>query len=41
LAFSIPVEFQRTRATVQGNDREIFYVRYIDWFITVSLLKKS
>jgi len=35
---AIPVEFVRTGATVSGNAREIFYVRYIDWFVTTPLL---
>jgi len=35
---SIPVEFHRSGATVQGDYREIFYVRYIDWAITTPLL---
>ncbi|KAB8356685.1 hypothetical protein FH972_024261 [Carpinus fangiana] len=34
----ITVEFQRSASTVSGNVREIFYVRYIDWFITTPLL---
>lgn len=35
---SIGVEFQRTGGGVGGLNREIFYVRYIDWFITTPLL---
>jgi bacteriorhodopsin len=37
---AIPVEFQRSNPVVAGFYREIFYVRYIDWFVTtpVSLL---
>jgi len=35
---SIAVEFHRTDNQVRGNYREIFYVRYIDWFITTPLL---
>lgn len=31
---AIPVEFVRTRPNVAGFTREIFYVRYIDWFVT-------
>jgi len=27
----INVEFHRNRSVVNGNNREIFYVRYIDW----------
>ncbi|KAF2741776.1 family A G protein-coupled receptor-like protein [Sporormia fimetaria CBS 119925] len=34
----IAVEFPRSRADVRGVYREIFYVRYIDWFITTPLL---
>lgn len=34
----IPVEFHRSSHLVSGNYREIFYVRYIDWFITTPLL---
>lgn len=35
---SIDVEYQRNGGGVGGIDREIFYVRYIDWFITTPLL---
>ncbi|KAK4495093.1 hypothetical protein PRZ48_013420 [Zasmidium cellare] len=35
---SIDVEFIRSDPVVSGLDREIFYVRYIDWFITTPLL---
>lgn len=28
---SIDVEFRRNDSVVRGTDREIFYVRYIDW----------
>lgn len=28
---AIPVEFQRGNSKVSGFNREIFYVRYIDW----------
>ena len=37
---AIVVEFQRSNPKVAGLYREIFYVRYIDWFVTtpVSLL---
>jgi len=39
---AIPVEFIRTNPLVAGMDgqnyREIFYVRYIDWFVTTPLL---
>jgi bacteriorhodopsin len=31
---AIPVEFARTSPKVAGVYREIFYVRYIDWFVT-------
>ncbi|KAI9755234.1 MAG: hypothetical protein M4579_004366 [Chaenotheca gracillima] len=34
----INVEFVRTKSTVSGLSREIFYARYIDWFITTPLL---
>ena len=34
----IDVEFQRNDPVVHGVNREIFYVRYIDWFITTPLL---
>lgn len=27
----IPVEFRRSNSKVSGINREIFYVRYIDW----------
>jgi bacteriorhodopsin len=38
---AIPVEFVRSNSKVAGFYREIFYVRYIDWFVTtpVSLLR--
>lgn len=34
----IDVEFVRSESIVAGRNREIFYVRYIDWFITTPLL---
>lgn len=34
----IDVEFIRSNPVVAGINREIFYVRYIDWFITTPLL---
>ncbi|KAI5271345.1 bacteriorhodopsin [Aureobasidium subglaciale] len=34
----IDVEWQRTDAKVAGVNREIFYARYIDWFVTTPLL---
>lgn len=34
----IDVEFRRNASIVRGVNREIFYVRYIDWFITTPLL---
>lgn len=34
----IDVEFPRSDPRVAGVNREIFYVRYIDWFITTPLL---
>ncbi|GAB7359554.1 hypothetical protein MBLNU230_g6742t1 [Neophaeotheca triangularis] len=35
---AITVEFERSDPVVRGQTREIFYVRYIDWFITTPLL---
>ncbi|ETN45976.1 uncharacterized protein HMPREF1541_00158 [Cyphellophora europaea CBS 101466] len=35
---AIQVEFQRSDPKVSGNMRQIFYVRYIDWFVTTPLL---
>lgn len=34
----IDVQFRRSDSKVSGINREIFYVRYIDWFITTPLL---
>ena len=34
----IAVEFQCSNPKVSGNIRQIFYVRYIDWFMTTPLL---
>lgn len=34
----IAVEYQRSNPKVSGNMRQIFYVRYIDWFLTTPLL---
>ncbi|KAI9800737.1 MAG: ion channel activity [Piccolia ochrophora] len=34
----IDVEFQRSNPKVSGVNREIFYVRYVDWVITTPLL---
>ncbi|KAI9720718.1 MAG: ion channel activity [Chrysothrix sp. TS-e1954] len=34
----IAVEFERSDSVVRGMNREIFYVRYIDWVITTPLL---
>ncbi|KAI9674047.1 MAG: ion channel activity [Trizodia sp. TS-e1964] len=34
----VNVEFVRSRDVVSGYTREIFYARYIDWFITTPLL---
>lgn len=34
----IAVEFRRSSGLVSGATREIFYVRYIDWFVTTPLL---
>lgn len=35
---AIQVEFERSNPKEAGNMRQIFYVRYIDWFITTPLL---
>ncbi len=35
---AIEVEFLRNDSQVRGNLRQIFYVRYIDWFITDPLI---
>ena len=35
---AIQVEWQRSAADVRGNMRQIFYARYIDYFITIPLL---
>ncbi|OBT59348.1 hypothetical protein VE04_00269 [Pseudogymnoascus sp. 24MN13] len=35
---AIFVEFVRDKAHVRGDTREIYYVRYIDWFLTGTLL---
>ncbi|KAF4626768.1 hypothetical protein G7Y89_g11388 [Cudoniella acicularis] len=35
---AIAVEFQRSNPKVSGFYREIFYVRYINWFVTTLLL---
>ncbi len=35
---AIPVQFLRSDPKVGGLTRQIFYVRYIDWFITTPLL---
>jgi bacteriorhodopsin len=35
---AIQVEFDRSDPKVAGNMRQIFYVRYIDWFLTTPLL---
>jgi len=34
----IAVEFERSSKKVSGHMRQIFYVRYIDWFITTPLV---
>jgi bacteriorhodopsin len=34
----ITAEFQRNDPVVRGVTREIFYARYIDWFVTTPLL---
>jgi bacteriorhodopsin len=38
---SIEVEFHRSNPKVSGNLREIFYVRYIDWFVTTPVRSHS
>ena len=35
---AIEVEFLRSSPKVHGDMRQIFYVRYIDWFITTPLI---
>lgn len=35
---AIQVEFERSDRKVAGNMRQIFYVRYIDWFLTTPLI---
>lgn len=35
---AIPVQFLRSDPEVGGLTRQIFYVQYIDWFITIPLL---
>lgn len=35
---AIQVEFPRSNPKVAGDFRQIFYVRYIDWFVTTPLL---
>jgi bacteriorhodopsin len=37
---AILVEFQRSNPEVAGLYREVFYVRYIDWFITTPVSQK-
>jgi bacteriorhodopsin len=34
----IAVEYHRNNPVVRGNYRSIYYVRYVDWFITTPLL---
>jgi bacteriorhodopsin len=34
----ITVEWHRTNGHVAGNTRQIFYVRYIEWFLTMPLI---
>ena len=34
----VPVEFQRSESIVSGTSREVFYARYIQWFITTPLI---
>ena len=38
---AIPVEFTRSNPKVAGVLREIFYVRYIDWFVTTPVSTQS
>jgi bacteriorhodopsin len=35
---AVPVEFRRSNPKVGGATRQIFYARYIDWFLTTPLL---
>ena len=35
----IPVEFVRSNPKVSGHIREIFYVRYIDWYVVLGLYR--
>lgn len=35
---AVPVEFRRSDPKVAGLVRQVFYVRYIDWFLTTPLL---
>lgn len=35
---AIPVEFRRSNPKVAGLVRQIFYARYVDWFLTTPLL---
>jgi bacteriorhodopsin len=35
---AVPVEFVRSNPKVAGIVRQVFYVRYIDWFLTTPLL---
>ena len=37
----IPVEFARSNSKVAGHLREIFYVRYIDWYETLSRMQNA
>jgi bacteriorhodopsin len=38
---AISVEFRRSNHLVAGLTREIFYVRYIDWFVTTPVSYQS
>lgn len=38
---AIQVEWQRSSGMISGNMRQIFYVRYIEWVITLPLLLLS
>jgi len=35
---AVNVEFQRSDPSVSGTNRQVFYARYIDWFITTPLI---
>ncbi|KAI9881092.1 MAG: ion channel activity [Pleopsidium flavum] len=37
----IDVEFRRTNPLVRGRNREVFYVRYIDWYVILNSFRRS